>query len=202
MREHNIQVAASGLFGYIALECGLLERYSMEDLVDETICSLAESHRSGEAVSYLTAPTSQASGTKKMMPAIQVRFRSEDDLKSALGPITIFGYETQIERYRGGKSCVFKIRLGTWAGEEEKVRRAFEVQAMVEVQAWGWRELCKMKTHVVMLTTLPPGKVVSGIQVDGWWLEMQREEEGICCCCGNNHSCFDSGVKCTQFKQA
>ncbi|KAG0638427.1 hypothetical protein HOY80DRAFT_1078479, partial [Tuber brumale] len=181
MRQQNIQTAASELFGYIALNPCSWDKDSMEHWVDATIFSLAESNRSAEAVLYLAASSqtlpATSSSKHKTVPVLQVRFRTEGDLNAVLGPITILGYQTKLERYRGEKSCIFKVCLGTWAGEEGKLYKALEEQAMVQVQEWGWRQLCKMRTHIVMRTTLLPGKVINSIRVDGWWLECQREEE-------------------------
>ncbi|KAG0640150.1 hypothetical protein HOY80DRAFT_1136205 [Tuber brumale] len=103
MRQHNIQTAPSGLFGYIALDPCSWDKDSMQHWVDATIFSLAESNRSAEAVAYLAASSqtlpASSSSKNKTVPGLQVRFRTEGDLNAALGPISILGYQTNEGRH-------------------------------------------------------------------------------------------------------
>ncbi|KAG0124903.1 hypothetical protein HOY82DRAFT_617277 [Tuber indicum] len=156
---HNVQVAATGLFAYIAIDSKIAER-TMDDWVDATIFALSNSLRPAATVSYLVQPKADSSIRKKTKAplALIARFRTEEELQRALGPITIRGFNTEVVRYRGGKGCTFKIPLGTWALEEEKLLHAFEMQAIAEVRAWGWRQLYGTKTHLVLQSVLPPGR--------------------------------------------
>ncbi|KAG0633693.1 hypothetical protein HOY80DRAFT_1141234 [Tuber brumale] len=157
--RHNVQVAATGLFAYIAIDPKLSER-TMDDWVDATVVALSHSLRPAAIVSYLAEPRADPNIKKKTKGplALTARFRTEEELRKALGPITIEGFDTEVVRYQGGKGCTFKIPLGTWGLEEEKIMRAFEIQAMAEVKAWGWRQLHGTKTHLVLQSVWPPGR--------------------------------------------
>ncbi|KAG0133720.1 hypothetical protein HOY82DRAFT_603936 [Tuber indicum] len=202
--NHNILIAASGLHAVIFLDPRMLLKSSMTELVDATTAILATSQRTAQAISYGTTPTipshNQSLYKSDPSPSLLLLYKSEEAVEQALGPISILGYSCKVERFREGKHCVFKIRLGYWASDVKKLRNAFEVQTRVEAIAWGWRVVNRTRTHLVIKTRFPRGRIVIGIKIDGWWLDYEKEEKGTCCCCAGTHSPFEMDAKCSQFE--
>lgn len=193
-------MAATGLAGYIKLPGDFMKRGSIEEWVDAAAVALAASMRSAERLSYLSAPMeSSGPGKMKNAPALFVEYRTEEELLKSLGPTRIMGYDTEVVRFRGGKSCVFKIALAQWGSEVERIKLAFAEQAKVKLDAWGWRVMLGMKTHLVVKSELPPGRNVDSVEIGGWRLKCERAEEQKCCCCGEAHDCFSLKVSCNRF---
>jgi len=195
------EMAATELWGYIAIDPDYLAKGTIDEWVDEAAGALYRSNRAGGYISYLSTPSAKSNGggkkTKKI-PSICVRFRTTKEREDALGPISIMGFTTKVERFRGPKGLTFRIPLAPFSKEEETCR-AFEEQAMVKLEAWGWRQLMGTKTHIVLQCQLPPRREPYAIEVDGWSLKCNRVEEGECCCCGEAHNCFASDVECSRF---
>ena len=202
LMRHNIQVASTGLDGYIALDAEFLNKGTIEDWVHAAAVALAASGREVDLVSYLSAPQAPPGvkgGKVKKAPALTVHFTTEELLRAALGPISIMGLETEIVRYRGGKGCIFGVALGNWGTEPEKIINAFKEQALVEIDGWGWHRIAGAKVNLVLKSVLPAGRNLSTVKIDGWHLKCTRAEEQKCFCCGLAHDCFAAGTLCGNF---
>lgn len=198
------EVAATGRYGYIAIDPDYLAKGTIEKWRDAAVDALADSKRFADYVSYFSVPSAKSNGggkKVKKVPSIVVCFRTTDELKKALGPISFMGFSTQLERFRGPKGRTLMIPLppGACSPNGEKICLAFEEKAMARLEAWGWRQFWGAKSHFVLQCQLPPLREVNAIKVDGWHLECTRVEEGECCCCREDHNCFTSGIECSQF---
>lgn len=198
------EVAATGRWGYIAIDPGHQVKGIVDEWLEAAAGALADSKRFAYSLSYYSVPLAKSnSGGKKVkkVTSIVVCFRTTDELEKALGPISIMGFSTQLERFRGPKGRTFRIPLppGACSPNGEKICRAFEEKAMARLEAWGWRQFWGAKSHFVLQCQLPPLREVNAIKVDGWQLECTRVEEGECCCCREDHNCFTSGIECSQF---
>ncbi|KAG0128108.1 hypothetical protein HOY82DRAFT_541527 [Tuber indicum] len=205
IKPHSRQVTATTEFGYISLDHYYWMHGSIKDWIDAAVIALRESGRSAKSVSYRPASrqSSKVFDTTRWSPALELQFCTKDQLLKAIGPIIILRYQTKVDQQRSSsKGCVFMIPLGTWYGEEQKMLEAFKVQAVAEVQAWGWRQFRGAKTNLVIQTVLPPGRVVKSIVIDGWRQECMREEQQACCCCKQAHSCFDNNAECKNLEVA
>jgi len=201
LMRHNNEMAATGLCCYIAIDPDYLAKGTIDEWVDAAAAALYHSKRGGEYISYLSAPSTKSNGggkKAKKIPSVCVRFRTTKEREDALGPISIMGFTTKVERFRGPNGLTFRMFLAPFSTEEEMCR-AFEEQAMVKLEAWGWRQLRVTKTNIVLQCQLPPRREPKVIEVDGCKLECIKVEEGECCCCGEAHNCFASDIECSRF---
>jgi len=198
----NSGVAATGLWGYIAIDPDYLAKGTIYKWVDAVADALADSKRLVDYVSFMWARSAKSNGggkKVKKVSSIVVCFRTTDEREKALGPISIMGFSTQVVRFRGPKGRTFSILIPPTFPNGEKMCRAFEEKAKAKSEAWGWGQYMGVTTHFVLQCQLPPRREVNTIKIDGWSVGCTRVEEGKCCCCGEAHDCFTSGTECSRF---
>jgi len=202
MKRHNIKVAASGRYAYIAIDPDFAKKGSIRDWAIAATGVLAGSGRSAKSVSFVINPAAPSDGKKKKAkssPALVASFKTKEDLLKALGPIILLGYSTEVVKFRGGDGRTFMIPIGSWDSEPDKLLQAFRQQAQVEIESYGFCQHHGAVTDLVIQTTLPPGRNVDTIVVNQWRIKFERVGEDVCCCCGRAHNCFASDVACSNF---
>ncbi|RPA99019.1 hypothetical protein L873DRAFT_969125 [Choiromyces venosus 120613-1] len=205
LMAHCVQVASTGVVGYINIDPNFLTKGSIVSWIDATVRALAASNRSAAGVSEFSTAWVKARGQpskrRRGTPALIVFYDTKEALNWALGPIEILGFPTVVVKFWGGAGRTYLVSFATLYNEVDKICSAFEAQAKVELDGWGWRQIGGTKTHLVFHSILPPGCTAGTIVVvvEGWRLSCERVDETICCCCGAAHNCFTPGIACPKF---
>jgi len=133
-------------------------------------------------------------------PALIAFFASEEILVRAWRPIRIFEFVTEVLRFTGDKKpYVYILETGLWGYDSEKIKRAFEEQAIAKIIGWGWKCDKGTKRSLLLQTNELLGQDIQNIEVGGYKINCVLAPDKGCCCCREKHDCFREGSKCKRF---
>ena len=198
-------MAALGSDGYIPIDPNFQRRGPITEWAEECAAVLRKFRRTAISESLMpdaVAPMGSNMGSLRA-PVLIAFFASEAISVRALRPIRIFVFETEIPRFTGDKKpYVYILQLWLWLHDPEKIKQAFEVQAIAKVIGSGWK--CDKRTkHFLLLQTMGfSGRDIQKIEVGEYKVNcVLVPDKRYCCYGGGEHDCFHEGSKCKRFMQ-